>query len=227
MDSVPRRKLIVFGIAKHAEMVAEIARSQFDFVGFTANRRFVTGDRIGDYPLFPFEELSERCAPSEHAVHVALEYSRQSADRARFVAEAEQLGFGIASVIHPSAIIAPSAVIGRHAFIGEGVIVQAFAKIGANVAINAGGLIGMSVEIAANVYLGTRVTVERYSRIATNCTFGNGSTIAEGRLVAAQCSLQARSVVASDVAVGTLTHPHMTRLGRIIDKSSSRLPAIS
>ena len=221
-----RKRLIVFGIAKHAEMVAAFARTQFEFVGFTANRRFIKNDRIGGYPLFPFEELATHCDPATHAVHVALEYSRQSADRARFVAEAEQLGFGIASVIHPSAIIAPTAIIGRHALICEGVIVQPFAKIGANVAINAGSLIGLSAEIAENVYLGSRVTIERYSRIATNCTIGNGSTIAEGRVVAAQCTLQPRSVITSDIAVGTLTHPFMTRPGRIIDKSSSRLPAI-
>lgn len=221
-----RIKLIVFGIAKHAEMVAEFAREQFEFVGFTANRRFIKNDRMGDYPLFPFEDLAAHCDPATHAIHVALEYSRQSADRARFVAEAEQLGFGITSIIHPSAIIAPSAVIGRHALICERVVVQPFAKIGPNVAINAGSLVGLSAEIAENVYLGTRVTVERYSRIATNCTIGNGSTITEGKVVAAQSTLQPRSVVTSDVAVGTLTHPYMTRPGRIIDKSPSRQPAI-
>ncbi len=226
METVARKKLIIFGIAKHAEMVAELARTQFEVVAFTANRRFVTADRIGDYPLIPFEELAERCDPATHAVHVALEYSRQSGDRARFVAEAEQLGFSIASLIHPSAIIASSAVIGRHALICEGVLILPFAKIGANVAINAGSLVGMSAEIADNVYLGSRVTVERYTRIATKCTIGNGSTIAEGKVVAAQSTLEPRSVVTRDIAVGTLTHPFLTRPGRIIDKSSSRLPAI-
>ena len=93
-------------------------------------------------------------------------------------------------------------------------------------AINAGSLIGLSAKIAENVYLGSRVAVERYSRIATNCTIGNGSTIAEGRKVAAQCTLQPRSVVTSDVITGTLTHPYMTRPGRIIDKSSARQPAL-
>ena len=221
-----RQKLIVFGIARHAEMVAEFAREQFDFIGFTANRRFIKNDRLGHYPLFPFEDLATRCDPATHAIHVALEYSRQSADRARLVAEAEQLGFDIVSIIHPSASIAPSATIGRHALICEGVIVQPFARIGDNVAINAGSLIGLSAEIAESVYLGIRVTVERYSRIATNCTIGNGSTITEGKVVAAQSTLQPRSVVTSDVAVGTLTHPYMTRPGRIIDKSPSRQLAL-
>lgn len=227
MENVARKRLIIFGIAKHAEMVAEWASTQFEVVAFTANRRFVSADRIGDFPLHPFEELSTHCDPAMHAVHVALEYSRQSADRGRFVIEAEKLGFSIASVIHPSAIIAPSARIGRHALVGEGVTVQSFARIGANVAINAGSLVGMSAEIADHVYLGTRVTVERYSRIATNCTIGNGSTIAEGKVVAAQSTLEPRSVVTRDIAVGTLTHPFLTRPGRIIDKSSSRIPAIS
>ena len=198
-----------------------------ELVGFTANRRFITADRIGEYPLYPFEELAARCVPAIHAIHVALEYSRQSADRARIVAEAETLGYQVASLIHPSAVIAPSAQIGRHALICEGVIVQAFAKIGANVAINAGTLIGMSAEIASDVYLGSRVTVERYSRIAANCTIGSGSTVAEGQVVAAQCTLQPRSIVTREVAIGTLTHPLLTRPGRIVDKSRSRLPAIA
>ena len=218
----PRKKLIVFGIAKHAEMVAEFAREQFEFIGFTANQRFIISDRIGDYPLHPFEELATRCDPATHAIHVALEYSRQSADRARLIAEAEQLGFSIVSIIHPSAQIATSAQVGRHALICEGVIVQPFARIGNNVVINAGSLIGLAAEIAANVFLGSRVTVERSSRIATNCTIGNGSTITEGKVVAAQSTLQPRSVITSDVAVGTLTHPFMTRPGRIIDKSPAR-----
>ena len=138
-----KSKLIVFGIAKHAELVAELARSlpEFEFIGFTANRRFITSDCIGNYPLHPFEELAERWNPAEHSVHVALEYSRQSADRARLMGEAEQLGYSIASLIHPNAIIAPSAVIGRHALICEGVIIQSCAKIGANVAIHAGSLV--------------------------------------------------------------------------------------
>ncbi len=223
-----KNKLIVFGIAKHAELVAELARSlpEFEFVGFTANRRFITADRIGDYPLHPFEELAERWNPAEHSVHVALEYSRQSADRARLVGEADQLGYSIASLIHPSAIIAPSAVIGRHALICESVIIQSCAEIGANVAIHAGSLIGASVEIADNVHIGTRATIERHSRIAQNCTIGSGSTIAEGRSVAAQCTLQPRSIITANVEVGTLTHPLMTRPGRIVDKSCSRVPAI-
>ena len=161
-----KNKLIVFGIAKHAELVAELARSlpEFEFIGFTANRRFITSDCIGNYPLHPFEELAERWNPAEHSVHVALEYSRQSADRARLMREAEQLGYSIASLIHPNAIIAPSAVIGRHALICEGVIIQSCAKIGANVAIHAGSLIGASVEVADNVHIGTRATIERHSR---------------------------------------------------------------
>lgn len=225
MDTPARRKLIVFGVAKHAEMVAEFARllPEFEFVGFTANRRFITADRIDEYPLHPFEELTTRYAPGEHAIHVALEYSRQSADRARIAAEAEALGYSLASIVHPSAIIASSAQIGRHALICEGVIVQPFAKIGANVAIGAGSLVGMSAEIANDVYLGSRVTIERYARIAANCTIGSGSTVAEGRSVAAQCTLEPRSVVTSEVPVGTLTHPLLTRPGRIIDRSRSRL----
>lgn len=228
METAPRKKLIVFGIAKHAEMVAELARSlpAFEFVGFTANRRFITSDCIGDYPLHPFEELAERCNPAEHAIHVALEYSRQSADRARLMGEAAQLGYTIASLIHPSAIIAPSAAIGQHALICEGVIIQSFAKIGENVAIHAGSLIGASVEISDNVHIGTRATIERHSRIAQHCTIGSGSIIAEGRTVAAQCTLQPRSVITANVEVGTLTHPLMTRPGRIVDKSRSRVPAI-
>ncbi len=225
MESPARRKLIVFGIAKHAEMVAEIARSlsECELAGFTANRRFITTQGIGDLPLHPFEELRERCSPETHAIHVALEYSRQSADRARIAGEAEALGYQLASIIHPSAIIAPSAEIGRHAFIGEGVIVQPFVKIGANVAINAGSLIGMSAEIGPDVYLGARVTIERYARIAANCTVGSGSTVAEGRSVLSQCTLQPRSVVTGEIPVGTLTHPLLTRPGRIIDRSRSRL----
>jgi UDP-perosamine 4-acetyltransferase len=225
MEATARRKLIVFGVAKHAEMVAEIARHlpEFELAGFTANRRFITGERIGDYPLHPFEEIRERCSPDDHAIHVALEHSRQSADRARIAGEAEALGYQLASIVHPSAIIAPSAEIGRHAFIGEGVMVQSFARIGANVAINAGSLIGMSVDIASDVYLGTRVTIERYARIAANCTIGSGSTIAEGCAVASQCTLQPRCVVTGAVPVGTLTHPLLTRPGRIIDRSRARL----
>lgn len=201
-------------------MVGEFAAllPETEFIGFTANERFITCDRLDGFPVFSFENLATHCPPANYSMYVALEYARQSADRQRLRNEAATAGYHMASIVHPSAVISRSAKIGAHCLIGESVVVQAFAEIGDNVSLNARAFLGESARLGDNVYLGAGVIVERQAQVGDHVTIRSGTIIAEGRKVGADTTLAAHSVIANDLPPGTLTHPFLTGLGRIVDK---------
>jgi sugar O-acyltransferase (sialic acid O-acetyltransferase NeuD family) len=115
----------------------------------------------------------------------------------------KEKGFTFATIIHPSAVVAPDVVLGEGCHIMAGAVIQPGSRIGMNTIVNTGSsvdhdcLIGDHVHISPGVTLSGGVTVGRMTHI------GAGATIIQGIRTGDNCLVYAGSVVVDDVPAET------------------------
>ena len=117
----------------------------------------------------------------------------------RLVAEGRRL----ASLVHPSAVIAPSAVIEAGCVIFPNVVVGARSRIGAGTIVNRGALVGHHTEIGAHSFLGPGANVAGAIHIGEQVYVGLAAVVRDGLTVGARAVIGAGAVAVGDVAAGT------------------------
>jgi sugar O-acyltransferase (sialic acid O-acetyltransferase NeuD family) len=196
-EEIPRPKLVIWGAASHALVVADAVRAEgrYDVAGFLDD---VDASRagepyLGSTVLGGAERLEAlRADGVSHVVvgfHGSPQARREAADRA------VAAGFELAIVIHPSATVAPGVPVGAGTVMLSAVVVEPGARIGANVILNSTSGVGHESVVGDNAHLGGRVSlggritigedvlVELGASITADVTIGRGSVIGAGSLV--------------------------------------------
>ncbi len=116
----------------------------------------------------------------------------------------EKLGWGTATVVHPSAHISSTAILGDGCVVGPGAIVGARSRVGPHTLISRGALIGHhcqiegfvslmpGVNIGGNVGVGEGTIVGMAGVVVNGGRIGRGATIAAGAVVLAEVADGAR-----------------------------------
>src|SRR5688572_4499041 len=126
--------LLILGAGGHGSVVADAAAGQgcFATIGFIDPDRAV-GSLWRGFPVVGTDADLSRFSAAEWNVVVALGNNER---RSRLQADASALGYGIATVIHPSAVISREVGIGAGTVVLAGAVVQVGAEIGPGVIIN-------------------------------------------------------------------------------------------
>src|SRR5947209_5347580 len=130
-------KLVIWGAAGHAKVVADIVRlaGEYDLAGFLDDlhpERYGT-EFCGATILGGREQLQR--LPDLGARHLLLGIGDNAA-RLRLAAVVTAQGFHLATAVHPAAVIARDVPVGPGTVIMAGAVVNPGAVIGANVIIN-------------------------------------------------------------------------------------------
>lgn len=180
-------RIIIVGAGGQGAIVADIVRNAVGFVDDDPN---LAGTIVLDLPVLgPIASLSR----IEHdAVVVAVGDNRlRRALAERLCAAGEQL----ATVIHPSASVAPSATIGAGSMISAGAVLLPRAVIGRGVILNTkasadhDSVVGDFAHVApgatvgANVHLGEETLVGISASVISGMTVGARSVIGAGAVV--------------------------------------------
>ena len=200
-------KLVIFGVGSFADLAAHYfaADSEYEVVAYSVDGAYVSGDRHGDLPLVPFEDLQAAFPPGDHAVYVAIGYSRLNALRERKVGEAKAMGYSLASYRSSRAFLG-SAEIGENAFIFENAVVQPFAKVGAGPIIWPGAIVSHHSEIGDYCYLSPNATVCGNCRVGNRVFLGAGSVVRDSVAIASDVVIGLGAVVTRDAGEpGTYT----------------------
>ena len=165
-------KIIVYGASGHALVVADIIRQagKYEVVGFIddVNTQSHGNEFCGASILGGKEKLSELLKSGVTYIVVAI---GDCTIREKISGFVKDIGFNLATCIHPSAVIAADVSIGEGTVISAGVVVCAGAKIGESVIVNTAAsidhecIIGNAVHIGPGVRLGGLVTVGEKSWI--------------------------------------------------------------
>jgi acetyltransferase EpsM len=188
--------LAILGTHVFAEEVADLL-GQIDtheVAAFVENRdRERAGRSLAGRPVIWVDELAERAG--EWGAVCAI----GSPERRAYVEHVAGLGIDFATVVHPSAVIAPSARLGTGCIVSPGVVVGAHTRIGEHVILNRGVLVGHHTRVGSFVTLSPAANVAGCVEIGDGAYIGMGATVIDRRTVGAGALVAAGAVVVKDV----------------------------
>jgi sugar O-acyltransferase (sialic acid O-acetyltransferase NeuD family) len=192
--------LYVFGASGHGKVVAESARAHH----LAEVRGFLDDDPARHGLLLtglPVVGGLEAIANDIGRVAVALGIGSNRARLAVF-SRLVAAGHSLATIVHPSAVIADSATLGDGTFVAPLALVHADARLGRACIVNSGAVVehdnvlGDGVHVSPNAALGGNVT------LGDEVHVGLGAVVLPGITVGARAVVGAGAVVIADVPEG-------------------------
>lgn len=201
MTTFPRR-LVVVGAGGHAKVVIEAARASglWDVVGLIDPSPAATS-ALGVPVLGGDEMLPQLLAGGVSAAVIAL---GGNALRERLGRQAQDMGFELPSIVHPSALVSPSARL------GAGVVVMARAVIGTEAVVSDLAIVNTGAVLDHDNFVGIAGHVAPGCALAGNVSVGDRSLVGVGSAVRPQIRIGADvvigagSVVVADVPDGAI-----------------------
>ena len=111
-------------------------------------------------------------------------------------------GWRAASVLHPTAHVAPSARVGDGCVVAPGVVVGAATELGEHVLIGRGALVGHHTALEPGVVLNPGANVAGHVRLGAGVTVGMGALVADHLVVGAGAVIAAGAAVVRSVGAG-------------------------
>lgn len=149
----------------------------------------------------------------------------EPAIRERLYEKVKGRGVRLATVVDPSAIIAPTAVLGEGAVVTGFCIVATDAELGPNVALNVQAIVGHDIRIGAHSVLSSMVNVGGASTIGPRSYLGMGVQMIQGLTLGADVIVGMGSVVFADIpdemiALGNPARPMRKNVDKRVFKKS-------
>jgi sugar O-acyltransferase (sialic acid O-acetyltransferase NeuD family) len=185
------RALVVLGTTSFSEAVAETASlAGFVVAGFVENRsRERCTESLQGLPVHWIDDAAPLAAT--HEAVCGLGTTRRSI----FVEQAAALGFRFATVVHPTAYVAPSTVLGDGVYVGPSAAISPFCRIGRHVIVLQGSQLGHHVEI------GDFSSIMMGANVAGSTRIGEATWIATGAVVIDHVTVGSHAVVAAGAVV--------------------------
>lgn len=111
-------------------------------------------------------------------------------------------GFRVATVIHPSAIIADGVQLGEGAQVMAGAVLQPGVEVGANAIVNTRASLDHDVLVRSHAHIAPGVICSGGVEIGVGSHVGTGAVIIQGVKVGEGCLVAAGSVVVNDLSAG-------------------------
>jgi sugar O-acyltransferase (sialic acid O-acetyltransferase NeuD family) len=189
-DRDASRPVLILGATTFSAEVADVVSSAGrQVVGFVENDdRARLGDLDG-LPVHWIDDVGDLVAECDVLGGLS------TTQRIRLIAQAEELGFSFATVVHPSAVVSARATVGRGVLVGAMCVIAAHASIGDFTVLNRGAMVGHHTAI------GVCSTLSPGSNVAGACTLGERTYVGMGALVLDGLEVGERAVVASGAVV--------------------------
>jgi UDP-perosamine 4-acetyltransferase len=113
-----------------------------------------------------------------------------------------QKRYGFATVIHPSAVVAPEVQIEDGVQVLAGAVVQAGCRLGANVIVNTGARVDHDCIIDSHAHVAPGVTICGAVHVGTGAHIGAGATVIQGIRIGAGSVVGAGALVIRDIPQG-------------------------
>lgn len=194
-------ELVIIGGSGHAGVVIDAAKLQgkYNPVAVLANPAQSEANLLG-VPVIGGDE----CLPSLIEQYPGLQIIIAIGDNqirkklaAKIAASHPTIKF--ATIIHPTAIIAPGASIDQGSFIAAGVIINNAAKIAAHVIINTGSVIEHDCSINQFAFIGPKCAIAGNVAIGADAMIGIGTSIIENIQIGEEAVIGAGSSVISNI----------------------------
>lgn len=178
---------MIIGAGGHGRSVAEAATESgdFDVVGFLDDA-FPELKAVWQIPVLgKIADFSRFMNRADNAI-VAIGNNGVRSTTLRHLAA---MGYGLATVIHPRAIVSPRAIIGAGSAIMAGAIVGTEARLGVGTIVNSGAVVEHHCQVGDFGHLGVGAVMAGGSTLGdgawmqANAALGYGVVIEKGRVL--------------------------------------------
>lgn len=192
------RRLVVLGTTSFSEAVAESARlAGFDVTGYVENlSRERCAEPLHDLPVHWIDDAAPLA--DTHEAICGLGTTKRSI----LVEQAAALGFRFATVVHPTAYVAPSTTLGTGAYIGPLAAISPHCRIGDHVIVLQGSLVGHHAVIGDYSSLMMGANVAGSTRVGAATWIATGATVVDHVSIGSHVVVAAGAVVVKDVPDG-------------------------
>ena len=196
------RRIVVLGAGGHAKVLIAAIRAcgQFEIVGVIDRRP----ERAGDLPDLPFlgddSVLFQRRIELD-SVAIGVGAPTVGDERPALFRRLKACGYTVATVIHPSAVVA-SEVIGEGTQIMARAVVQPAAAIGENCIINTAAVVEHDCCVEAHAHIAPGAILGGGVVVGWGALVGLGARVLPGVRVGSRATVGAGAVVTRGVPIG-------------------------
>lgn len=168
-------RLLIVGAGGHGRSLAETAElsGQFEVVGFLDDSMPTGESALGHLVLGSVADMAQNISVCDQAI-VAI---GNNAVREKLTQQLSNIGFALATVLHPRAIVSPSAMVGRGSTVMAGAIVGTEARLGIGAIVNCGAIVDH------------QATVEDFGHLGVNASMAGGTVLGHGAWLQAGAAL--------------------------------------
>jgi len=219
------KKVIIFGTGAFAEVAYFYLTedSNYDVVGFTINKKFITEENFCGLPVIEFENIESKYSPTEFSMFIAIGYKNMNKIRANIFNESKQKGYQLISYINSKATVWKNLSIGENCFILENNVIQPFVKIGNDVILWSGNHIGHHSTISDHCFISSHVVISGFTKINSYSFLGVNSTIRDGVTIASECLIGAGTLILKNTKKGGV---YTSKDATLLSVSSDKLTQI-
>lgn len=187
-------RLIIIGAGGQGKVLCDIAEKLNKYSSIAFLDDMAEGDRLG-YPIVgKTDDAVKYLSDSEFIVAIG-----SASVRSKILDRLVSLGAEIATLVHPSAVIA------KDVDIGCGTAVMAGAVINPSSRVGRGCIINTSASVDHDCVIGDLAHISVGARVAGGCSIGDGTwvgagaTVSNGISVTGSCMIGAGAVVVGDI----------------------------
>ena len=192
------KKLVIMGAGGLAQELANAAAQlnaaapTFEVLGFLDDKEELEGQkRLGLPVLGPVDWLSQHKSDDL----LAIPATGNGLVREKFAAAADSCGTSLATIVHPSAVVASDCSLADGVFIAAGCVITV------NVSLGRCALVNMGCTVAHDVCLGSYSSVHPGARISGEVTIKDHALVGTGAVVLNKCTVGTGAVVAMGAVV--------------------------
>ena len=213
------RKLLVWGTSGHASVVADAVRltGEFELFGFLDD---VDSQKAGtEFCGAPVFGGRERLGSLRREGVGALVFGfGDCAARLRLAEFVRGEGFELASVIHPSAVVARGVAVGAGSVVLAGAVVNPGVWIGDNVIVNTSCSVDHDSVLEDGVHVSPGAHLAGNVRVGRGAWVGIGAVVVERASIGAGSIIGAGAVVVGDIPAGVVAYGVPAKVTRRVDR---------
>lgn len=196
--------VIIVGAGGHGRVVADALHcAGIPVLGFTDPDATLHGTLVEGFPVLGDDSVLERYPQRACELALGIGSVGVTDARARIAESLQAAGWRLATVVHPSAIVARSAVLETGAQVMAGAIVQSGARVGLGALINTGAQVDHDCVIGAYSHVAPGAVLSGGVTLGERCHIGSGAVIIQGVRLGRSVLVGAGAVVVVDGTDGT------------------------
>lgn len=192
--------IILLGCGGHAKSVVDVIcrQKKYKILGFVDNEK--SSFTYRNYEVIGTDDDLERIfAEGTRWAFISIGYLGKGVIREKLNLKLKKIGFKLATVIDPSAVLAEDSIISPGCFVGKHAVINSDSKIGENVIVNSGAIIEHDCSIGEFTHVAVSATICGGVRIGKRCLIGANSTIIQGKHIGDNVIIGAGCIVYKDI----------------------------